>query len=177
MNLFILDKNPIIAAQMYQDLHVNKIVIEGAQMLATAYTLERLAENDVPRTQKGLPRRHSHKNHPMTKWVVKNASNYKWTLDHIMALCHEYTYRSGKTHFTQQFVEWCGDNLPDLPIEPQSMHPQCFEKSFPECIVDGNPVQGYQNYYNAAKTQFKFGKKMRKATWTRRNPPSFFKPA
>ena len=60
MNLFILDLDPVKAAQLYQDIHVNKIIIEGCQLLAAAYPLERLEEPDCPRTQKGTPRTHGH---------------------------------------------------------------------------------------------------------------------
>jgi len=41
--------------------------------------------------------------------------------------------------------------------------------------VPGDPVQGYQNYYNAAKREFKFGNKIVKANWTKREVPYFFK--
>jgi len=46
--------------------------------------------------------------------------------------------------------------------------------SYPECIVPGDPVKGYHNYYNKAKQSFKFGKKMVKASWTKRPVPYFF---
>lgn len=176
MNLFILDPDPKIAAQYYQDLHVNKIIIEGSQMLAVAYSLDRLAENDVPRTQKGTPRKHAYNKHPMTLWVTENLSNFNWTLDHIYTLCDEYEYRFDKTrHFTRDFIDWCAKNSPNLPNEPKTMQPQCFGKSFPQCIVENDPVTGYQNYYNIAKRSFKFGNKTKNATWTKRPIPPFFK--
>jgi hypothetical protein len=174
MNLFILDLDPQKAAQYYQDLHINKIIIEGSQLLAAAYPLERLAEADCPRTQKGQPRKHGHYNHPMTKWVRQNMNNFTWTLDHLSGLYQERLYRFGKPHFTWEFIEWSRNNLPKLPSSNLTEHPQCFAVSFPECIVPGNPVQGYQNYYNKAKREFKFGKKMVKASWTKRDVPYFF---
>jgi hypothetical protein len=176
MNLFILHEDPIQAARLYQDLHVNKIIIEGAQMLATAYPLDRLAAIDVPRTQKGNPRKHTHLKHPMTIWVKENINNFEWALEHCIELCNEYTYRFDKVHFTETFIYWCKDNLPDLPNEPQTMHPQCFAVSFPECIVENDPVAGYRNYYNKGKQQFKFGKVWKYASWTRRHVPDFFQP-
>ena len=175
MNLFILDKDPIKAAEFYQDLHVNKIIIEGSQLLAAAYSLDRLAKNDCPRTQKGKPRVHGHYNHPMSIWTRKNLSNFLWTLQHIEALYLERLYRFGKSHFTIDFINWVKSNLPDLPAENLTEHPQCFKVSYPECIVNGNPVAGYHNYYNKAKREFKFGKKIIKASWTKRQIPYFFK--
>ena len=35
MNIFILDRNPRIAAHMHCDEHLNKMILEGAQMLST----------------------------------------------------------------------------------------------------------------------------------------------
>lgn len=176
MNLFILDLDPIKAAEYYQDLHVNKIIIEGSQLLAAAYPLDRLSKEDCPRTQKGTPRVHGHYNHPMSKWVRENTSNFAWTLKHIKALKEELKYRFGKDHFTQGFIEWCENNPPNVLKGDQTIHPQCFAVSFPQCIVPGDPVKGYQNYYNTAKQEFKFGKKIVKATWTKRSIPYFFQP-
>lgn len=176
MNLFILDKDPVQAARYYQDLHVNKIIIEGSQLLAAAYSLERLAQPDCPRTQKGTPRVHGHYNHPMSKWVRENKINFKWALRHIEALSEEYTYRFEDVHYTHTFIEWCYNNFPELPEGQLTEHPQCFRISYPQCIVPGNPIQGYWNYYNIAKTSFKFKNKIVKATWTKRPIPPLFQP-
>lgn len=174
MNLFILDTDPVKAAQYYQDLHVNKIIIEGAQMLANAYSKERLAQSDVPRTAKGTPRTWGFPSHPMAKWVRANMNNYKWCLMHIKELCREFVYRSGERHFTENFIDWVSNNLPNLKEEPQTEQPQCFVTYYPQCIVPGDPVAGYRNYYNTAKRSFVFGKgKIVEAKWTNRNIPEF----
>jgi hypothetical protein len=34
MNIFRLDDNPIAAAKLYQDIHIKKIIVEVAQILA-----------------------------------------------------------------------------------------------------------------------------------------------
>ena len=175
MNLFILDKDPVKAAEYYQDLHVNKIIIEGSQLLAAAYPLDRLAKTDCPRTQKGNPRVHGHRNHPVSIWTRENMTNFMWTLNHIQALYDERVYRFNKPHFTKEFIDWCASNLPDLPAGSLSEHPQCFRVSYPECIIPGDPVVGYHNYYNKAKMEFKFGSKIVKASWTKRNVPFFIK--
>jgi len=177
MNLFILNTNPVLAAQQYQDLHVNKIVCEGSQMLATAYPLSRLAELDCPRTQKDTPRVHSYLKHPMTMWVNNNLSNFNWALEHILALSDEYTFRSGKVHFSLRFLQWVASNKPsNKPESCITEHPQCFS-TYPECIVPGDPVAGYRNYYNKAKAVFNFRGKPVAASWTKRSVPDWFKPA
>lgn len=39
MNIFYLDENPVVAAQLHCDGHVNKMIIESCQMLSTAMRL------------------------------------------------------------------------------------------------------------------------------------------
>ena len=39
MNIFILDNDPVIAAQMQCDKHVVKMIVESAQMLSTAHRM------------------------------------------------------------------------------------------------------------------------------------------
>ena len=36
MNIFVLDTDPVLAAQMHCDKHVPKMVVEAAQMMASA---------------------------------------------------------------------------------------------------------------------------------------------
>ena len=39
MNIFVLDKNPIKAAQQHCDKHVVKMIVESGQMLSTAHRI------------------------------------------------------------------------------------------------------------------------------------------
>ena len=39
MNIFILDKNPIKAAQLQCDKHVVKMIVESGQMLSTVHRM------------------------------------------------------------------------------------------------------------------------------------------
>ena len=39
MNIFVLDKDPRVAARMLCDKHVPKMIVESAQMLSTAHRL------------------------------------------------------------------------------------------------------------------------------------------
>lgn len=179
MNLFILDKNPYTAAEFYQDLHVNKIICEGSQLLANCYSLERLTFMDVPRTQKGTPRVHSYQKHPMALWIRHNIRNFTWTLQHMAALCNEYTYRFRKKHFTEDFITWCHNTAPsevlikDFDKCSLTEWPQCFGQ-YPQCKVLGDPVAGYRNYYNVAKASFTVRGKPVYASWTGRPVPSWF---
>jgi hypothetical protein len=71
VNIFYVDKNPMLAAQALVDQHVNKQVSETAQELSNCYTLEQLADPSCPRTKKGTPRKHSYPHHPCCKWPAE----------------------------------------------------------------------------------------------------------
>jgi hypothetical protein len=174
MNLFRLDNDPFEAAKLYQDLHVRKIVLEAAQLLANCYTKEQLAS--APKTQKGNIRKHSHIHHPISKWVKQTFGNYFWTLAHAIALANEYEYRFNKKHFCDDFINWCMKCEPDLLdsySNEETEQPQCF-KQYPELVVPGDPVAGYRNYYRIAKSSFTIHGEIVYATWTKREVPTWF---
>lgn len=119
MNIFVLDSSPRLSAQLMHDVHVRKMIIESAQMLANAFSEERLARSDVPRTQKGTIRKHSYLHHPCSQWVLRSDRNFSWLLEHAIELCREYRRRFGKRHYTSEFVEWVWSvreqtDLPDI---------------------------------------------------------------
>ena len=68
MNIFYLDKDPVIAAQLMCNKHVVKMIVESAQMLSTTH---RVCDGDDYANEMGLYKL-AHKNHPSTKWVRSN---------------------------------------------------------------------------------------------------------
>lgn len=171
MNLFRLSNDPIEAAQLNQDLHVKKICLEAAQLIANCYSPKQL--QSAPRTQTGNIRKYSHLHHPISHYVRRTKGNFSWALKHAVALCEEFKYRFGKEHFCQGFIEWAARNEPELVKDgPEEEFPQCF-KAHPDCIVSGNPVAGYKNYYRKAKMTFDIRGKIVEASWTKRPKPSF----
>ena len=62
MNIFYLDRDPKLAAQMHCDKHVVKMILESAQMLSTAH---RFLDTDLYADKVGLYKL-AHKNHPST---------------------------------------------------------------------------------------------------------------
>ena len=158
MNIFYLDRDPVIAAQMMCDKHVVKMILESAQMLSTAH---RICGGNTYADKVGLYKL-THMNHPSCKWVRADQHNYMWVYNHMIALMKEYTYRYGKHHTTERLIEplrqpstwrW-GLNF----IEP----PQCM----PEHCRGNDTVLAYQTYYILEKSNF--------ATWKRRNTPEWF---
>jgi len=160
VNIFYLDRDPEIAAQMMCDKHVVKMILESAQMLSTTH---RVLDGDDVANSKGLYKM-AHRNHPSTKWVRHSYQNYKWLYTHMIALMQEYTYRYGKHHATERL------------IEPLGNFPKAYKNSFktytdpPQCMPDycknEDAVSAYQTYYILKKSDF--------ATWKRRDKPEWF---
>ena len=92
MNIFISDIDPKKSAMNLDDKRVIKMILESAQMLCTALHLNNASHLAKYKT--------THKNHPSNVWVRENKANYNWLLQHMEALSHEYTYRTGKVHKT-----------------------------------------------------------------------------
>ena len=98
MNIFVLDENPIRAAEMMCDKHIPKMVVESAQMMASAVRRYGATDDVMPLTKAGSPYRGGYAHHPCTVWAGDTFGNFSWLTDHAMALCVEYTSRFGKEH-------------------------------------------------------------------------------
>ena len=99
MNIFFLDYDTKKCAKYHCDKHVVKMILETAQLLCGAHWV----------TGSEAPYKLSHKNHPCSIWVRESLSNYLYLCDLGLELCKEYTYRYGRTHKSQQIIEWCLD--------------------------------------------------------------------
>jgi hypothetical protein len=164
MNIFYVDANPLLAAQALCNKHVNKMIVETAQILSNCYSLERMAEPDCPRTQAGSPRKHSYPHHPCCKWVQKSFENWQWLVAHGLSLEMERLYRGFEPHFSVEFIKWCGNNKPVFIESDFTMPPQ----AMPDEYKMENPVEAYRRYYNEYK------RNTIQMKWTRRNPPEWW---
>jgi hypothetical protein len=88
MNIFTTHANPEVSAISLDDLRLNKMVLETAQLLSTAGTLNGAIS----------PYKPTHAKHPCTIWTSTNKTHYNWLLQYFKALCDNYTYRFGKIH-------------------------------------------------------------------------------
>ena len=161
MNIFILDSHPTFAAQMQCDKHVVKMILESAQMLCTAH-------NVLDGYQKEGFYRTTHINHPCNVWIRNSYNNYCWLWLHLRALCKEYTYRYGKVHKCE--ASGLVDALKEPPKGLVGWRGTPFAVAMgnnPECIVEGDPVASYRNYYKTKKDKFKM-------IWTKRDVPDWF---
>lgn len=157
MNRFILDTTPLLIAQSQCDKHAVKMCLEETQMLCTAH---RLAGDAAWCDAQGLYKA-THVNHPCAVWARQTDSNYNWALELWDALMTEYTYRFGKVHACERFLEPFLVLPARIPIGPLTPHPQCMPDKYKQADV----VAAYRAYYN--------GEKHRMYKWTGRSAPSW----
>lgn len=159
MNLFILDRDPFVAASMNCDKHVCKIILEACQMLSLAH-IEHGATSEL------LWNARTHRNNHVSIWVRTTMANYEWTVNHAHGLLSEYSARYKKTHSCENMIDWFDKNRPPLPDSwlGDSLTP--FRQAVAaDCYMD-DPVQAYHLYYVRYKRRF--------ATWRNGNVPAWF---
>ena len=112
MNIFILDEDPVKAAQMHCNKHVIKMILESAQMLSAAHHIA--GEGDY----KDQLYKMTHRNHPCTEWAYVASGNYIWLFNLFRALLDEYEYRYGRVHESSKLVpllekkpKWISDSV------------------------------------------------------------------
>ena len=160
MNIFFLDENPILSAQYHVDKHVVKMILETAQLLCGVH---HVTAHDTAHDTSHVPYKLSHKNHPCSIWCRESLSNYLYLCELGLELCKEYTYRYGKRHKSQDVIEWCLINKPNIP-DIEFTEPA---KAMPDEYKVKSVVESYRNYYVGAKSGF--------AIWKNREKPFWFK--
>lgn len=185
MNIFILNNDPVIAAQEQCDKHVVKMIVESAQMLSTVHrmldgVMERRPSKSGANLQywkldderEDLLYKACHFNHPSTVWTRESCCNYSWHYEHFIGLCDEYTYRYGKVHSTDTKLRKILKTLPNNINRSGGMTPfKLAMSSNPECVVHDlggtNAVESYKNFYQTKQERFKM-------VWTKRPMPKWF---
>ena len=94
MNIFVVSPEPWKCANYLDDKRVIKMVLETAQLLATAVNV-----SGGKATYKT-----THLNHPCSIWVRSSRANYKWTLALFQELLREYENRYGKIHKCRDYL-------------------------------------------------------------------------
>ena len=180
MNLFVLNENPVIAAQEQCDKHINKMVSESAQMLSTTHRmLDGTMYYELSKNNRRVKRykltdlreqqlyKAVHFNHPCTVWTRESLYNYIWHYKHFIALCDEFTHRYGKVHMTdtklRKVLMAPPFHIPNIERTPFKLA----MKSNPECMFPEDPVKSYRMYYKTKQSRFKMA-------WTKRDVPEWF---
>ena len=184
MNIFVLDKDPILAAEYHCDKHCVKMILEAGQMLCVAHWIGALRSvnkelSDFKRVREAKsfaidhadpslipPWTLTHTRHPCTIWTSENTGNYSWHVKLMRSLLDEYTTRYKKHHKSEVVYEWLSSKIPYKILKAQpTEHPQCMPD---ECKVPGDPVAAYRNYYHMYKAYM--------AKWNKGKTPDWWDP-
>ena len=151
MNIFVVDKDPEIAAQMLCDKHVIKMILESAQMLSGAH------ENG--------PYKRTHYNHPCSIWVRESRDNYEWLIKHAYALVFEHSFRypKSKPHKSLDVIMWCEERIDELNFPRVGLTP--FAQAMPSHYQAIDVVKAYRDYYLHEKSSIATWRKCRTAPY------------
>jgi len=181
MNIFYLSDSPSLCAQMHNDKHVVKMIVEYAQLLSSAHRIvdgvESIGLSKSGRKQKlyVLPDdreqvlyKATHANHPSAKWARHCESNYSWLFEMWSYLLDEYTFRYKKHHACERL-------LPQLALPPNGISTE-YKFSAPWRAMPDQykalrsepdyTVKSYRDYY--------LGEKVKMSRWTNRVMPDWF---
>ena len=145
MNIFVLDTDPAIAAHMHCDKHVPKMVVEAAQMMASALRGHGAIDAQMPLTKAGKPYKGGYHNHPCTVWAGDSRDNFMWLSHHALALCGEYIGRFNKVHACHGPIKLMSTMfhiIPEGGLTP-------FAQAMPDEYRDADAVKAYRAYYHS----------------------------
>jgi hypothetical protein len=92
MNIFVLDRNPVVAAQMQCDKHIVKMIVESGQMLSTAH---RMLDAEVTRGPSKSGKT------IQKKWVFRDErEDVLYKAVHMYHPCTTWTMQSVHTRFS-----------------------------------------------------------------------------
>ena len=181
MNIFWLSLNPNENAELYNNEHLIKIILEICQCLFSAlHHHGRVYEDDS--WQNGMTKvyRQAHKHHPVVLWLTEHPNNYRAACVQALALCAEYTKRRNKVHACECLIYELMQRIPlneiDVPFKPECVRatinipsgctpvPCCMEKHYIVYDTSGaaDLTASYINFYRKTKLRFKSG---RICTW------------
>ena len=148
MNIFVLDNDPVKAAQAMDCVRVPKMVTESAQMMASALRYHGATDEQMPLTKSGTPYKGGYAHHPCTIWAGDSRANFIWLARHAIALCEEYTKRFGKHHACQDPIidMYCICGL--IPFT-NSRFLTPFAQAMPDEYKNYDAVKAYRAYYHS----------------------------
>ena len=166
MNLFVLDLDPAKAAQNLCNLHVIKMPTESANILLAPFSKLGCV---LPSTKhSGKPFRISHPNHPATLFAQKSYGNYVWVLNNMREMCAEYSFRYGKRHYSENYLDYAVENMDKLSFDSINLthFPRCFGDFKEKIDKNLSIVDAYREFYRLDKRDF--------ATWPEGKVPAWW---
>jgi hypothetical protein len=134
MNIFILDNDIKKSVSYHCDEHVNKMILEAAQILCAV------------NHKNGLPARYklTHANHPCTVWAGLTMQNYLYVMDYATLLNEEAKRRYNRSTDHKSIGVMQNLDFPDLPNSGLTAFAKCVADEF-KSLKD--PVEAYRAYY------------------------------
>ncbi|AUR92211.1 hypothetical protein NVP1170O_098 [Vibrio phage 1.170.O._10N.261.52.C3] len=140
MNIFYTNQDPILAANDHCNVHVNKMVVEYAQLLSTAHHIL-----DQDSAVSGIYKC-THKNHPSAIWCRSGQYQYEWVLDCAMQLCKLYKVRTGKGHKTFAVLKVLRDLPNNMLLTVWQDPPVAAPDEFKKIAIFGSVTDAYRQY-------------------------------
>jgi hypothetical protein len=134
MNIFILDYDIKRSAQYHCDQHVNKMILEAAQMICTVTSQHGFE----------VPYKATHAKHPCTLWAGASLENYLYVCDYAYYLNEEAKsrYKRKADHKSWLVIESLA--VPEIPSRGLMPFAKCMPEEFK---VISDPVVAYRKYY------------------------------
>ena len=130
MNIFVLDKDPVLAAQYLCDKRVKHMPKECIELLSIyIHSITDKWLTPFPLWSNG-DRTDTHfiYNSPTSKWVKKDKANMTWLYSYTVALLDEYEYRFNEVSSMSNFLIKLRDELHFVDQQPKSFHNSSFFK-------------------------------------------------
>jgi|SRR5210317_1371184 len=126
MNLFRVASSPYHCARALDDIRLNKMILETAQMLSTAARKhappEWISEHELYRP--------THANLPVPLWIAEGRENYTWTLAYLQSLFAERRFRLSRGHATERLYLSLAKASEFLPESSYTQQPYCGIKDY-----------------------------------------------
>lgn len=174
MNIFVIDKDPVIAASYLNDSHIRKMGLESVQMLCTAHrVLDGIEETIVEKNRKkkiwrfgdcrdGMLYKAAYVNHGCSIWCRKSTSNYLWLWEHaneIFRIFNTIYSKPHKSYTVLQHLIALPNKIPVGPLtEPYLAMPDQFK-------VPMSSVESYRQFYIGGKGHLAEWKNRQKPEW------------
>lgn len=200
MNIFFLDLDQTVCAQYHVDTHVRKMIVESAQLLATAHRLlngketkhrmengkirtfflfegEKVVNTIIKDKQKAIIvfpvcYNATHINHPSAKWVRQSKANYMWLLELLKALLVEYEYRFDKEHKTKETLNFLGQAPINLPDYGLTTPSLAMDEQYISIPIEMFSPHPFLDATLNYQNYYRLGKK-HLHNWTKRPVPHF----
>lgn len=159
MNIFITSTCPYTCAAALDDLRLNKMILETAQLLSVGISVG---------LGKPAPYRNSHANHPCAVWTRANRFNYSWLIEHFDGLFEERRNRSAFDidHASYTLRPIFVANADEFPDTPFTTPPNC---------TDFKQLSLFDAYKAALSAKWDAHHPKTPPTWRNTAPPNWYK--